>query len=111
MQSSGGVPSRDKDFQWGGRGAPRALRSNRADRAAGGCTAVPWGKGQRPGEHRPSLCANKKEPFPTQGHPALPRTLGAARTPRPIGEAAAVHCLRDSLGYVRCMCVCVSVCT
>ena len=107
MQSSGGVPSRDKDFQWGGRGAPRALRSNRADRAAGGCTAVPWGKGQRPGEHRPSLCANEKEPFPTQGHPALPRTLGAARTPRPIGEAAAVHCLRDSLAYVMCMCVCV----
>ena len=107
MQSSGGVPSRDKDFQWGGRGAPRALRSNRAERAAGGGTAVPWGAGQRPREHRPSLCANKKEPFPTQGHPALPRTLGAARTPRPIGEAAAVHCLRDSLGYVRCMWVCV----
>lgn len=74
MQSSGGVPSRDKDFQWGGRGAPRALRSNPAERAAGGRTAVPWGKGQRPGEHGPSLCANEKEPFPLRGTQPCPGT-------------------------------------
>ena len=52
-------------------GAPRTLRSNRAERAAGGGTAVPWGAGQRPGGHRPSLCANETVPFLLQGHPAL----------------------------------------
>ena len=74
-----------------------------------------WGAGQRPREHRPSLCANEKVPFLPQGHPALTRTLGAARTPRRVGEATAVHCLRFSgvceVYMCVCVCVCMSVCT
>ena len=91
-------------------GAPGALRSNRAERAAGGGTAVPWGAGQRPGGHRPSLCADEPVPFLLQGHPALPRTLfGPLSQARRGGHSCALLWFSGACEvYAQgCMCVCV----